>query len=113
MNILERAFDAALRGAAQAKGEDEKVTFRTASLSFLCLEQLEDIGPGSGGLADKAPIKISLRKREVELPIVTLAEGPDADEVTIRGKTLKVLQYWPLEGRIDLLIGTALEQLEE
>lgn len=97
MSELTDAFEEMLDAAEAAKGIREVVGFRGEQLDALIFEEAVDIIPGGGGMVDGASIKVSLRKADVVLPIENL------EPIEIRGRDLKVQQYFPLEGRIDVV----------
>lgn len=105
MSELRDAFEEALDAAEDAKGLREKVTFRAAALDALFGSETEDFVQAPGGEADSTPISISVRSSDITLPITPL------EAITLRGKTLAVLSWKPLEGRLDLIIGDPATEL--
>lgn len=99
MNDFELAFDELLDSAEEAKGFREKITFQGADKDMLPLSDDLELEPVGGGVADGMPIKVSLRLREVTLPVDNLAP------VVVKGRDLAVISYTVLEGRVDLNLG--------
>lgn len=102
----EEAFDEALNSAEEAKGVREKATFRGQEIDVLIGQQEIDPDYTGSGVTQNAPWQVSLRKREVKLPL-RLNES-----ITIRNIALKVLSYKPLAGRIAIIAGDPSKEVQ-
>lgn len=100
------AFDMALDAAEATRGTREKVTFRGADIDALVESAPIDLQPGPGGYVEGSLVSVSVHLSVVELPL------EETEAITVRGRDLEVITSEPLAGRLRLICGDPMADVD-